>query len=570
MIPAPTEPLVVDALYRISSLVSDTDDPREALEIIMDEVIRILPTQSAAIEIINPDTGRLEIEVFRGFPDSSREMQLRLGQGVTGWVALHGRPLVVPDVTKDPRYISVKPEIRSEMAVPMIGERGAVVGVVNVDSEQVNAFDENHLKVLTLLTNEASRVVNRIWLINKLKEKADQLEALIKTGQSIVQKRELGDLLKSIVSEAREIMECRVCALYFLEGQPECLSLKAVSGTQTVAEVDEEITLTESAVGTVVHRRKMIEVFDLRRTEENHFLEWIQREDLVSMLACPVLYEDTVIGVLICYTDHPHRFDNEERRIFQTIASLGAAAIQNARLYARIFQTEENLRRNERLTTLGLLSAEIAHEIRNPLTVIRLLFESLQLDFPPGDMRKKDVAIIGEKLDQLEGIVSRVLSFGKSQENMRSRYDLRTIVEDTLLLVRMKLQQNRIHLQYQGRPRERLLVEVSKGQIQQALLNLIINATEAMPKGGSIRISLKTDRHEQQPVAVVEIGDSGPGIPEDIRDNIFESFLSGKAEGTGLGLAIVKRILKSHNGDIAVTSSGTKGTVMAFWVPLCQ
>lgn len=570
MIPPPTERLVVDALYRISSLVSDTDDPREALEIIMDEIIRILPTQSAAIEIINPDTGRLEIEVFRGFPDSSREMQLRLGQGVTGWVALHGRPLVVPDVTKDPRYISMKPEIRSEMAVPMIGENGAVVGVVNVDSEQVDAFDESHLKVLTLLTNEAGRVVNRIWLINKLKEKADQLEALIKTGQSIVQKRELGDLLKSIVMEARSIMECRLCALYFLEGQPERLMLKAVSGTQTVGEADEVITLTESAVGTVVHRRKMIEVFDLRRTEENHFLEWIQREDLVSMLACPVLYEDDVIGVLICYTDHPHRFNNEERRIFQTIASLGAAAIQNARLYARIFQTEENLRRNERLTTLGLLSAEIAHEIRNPLTVIRLLFESLQLDFPAGDMRKKDVDIIGEKLDQLEGIVSRVLSFGKSRENMRSRYDLRTIVEDTLLLVRMKLQQNRIQLQYQGRPKERLLVEVSKGQIQQALLNLIINATEAMPKGGTIRISLKTARQEQQPVAVVEIGDSGPGIPEDIRDNIFESFLSGKAEGTGLGLAIVKRILKSHNGDIRVTRSGKDGTEMAFWVPLCQ
>ncbi len=558
--------LVVDSLYRISSLVSDTEDPREALEIIIDEIMRILPAQSAAIELLNPDTNRLEIEVFRGFPDHSKEMQLRLGQGVTGWVALHGCSLVVPDVSKDPRYIPVKPEIRSEMAVPMIGGAGNIAGVVNVDSERVDAFSENDLKVLTLLTNEASRVVNRIWLIQKLKEKADQLESLINTAQSIVKKREVDELLSSITEEARALMRCRLCAVFLFDESEESLVLRSLAGAP-LSENRERLVLTESAIGTAIQRNKIIEVHDLPRTEEHHFVRLTQRANLVSMLSCPVVYENKVIGVLNAYTDRHHRFNNEERRVFQTIAGLGAVAIQNARLYHRIFQTEETMRHNERLTTLGLLSAEIAHEIRNPLTVIRLLFESLGLDFAAEDMRAKDVEIIGEKLDQLEGIVSRVLSFGKSREDMRMRCDLRSLVEDTFHLVRLKLQQNRIEATVNIPSDRAFPVEVSKGQIQQAILNLIINGMQAMPDGGRIEAALEATGGSA-PAALLSLRDTGPGIPEAMRGRIFDSFLTGSGKGTGLGLAIVKRILKSHGGDIEVGESGPGGTLMLVRLPL--
>lgn len=560
--------LVVDSLYRISSLVSDTEDAREALEIILDEIMRILPAQSAAIELLNPDTNRLEIEVLRGLPDHSKEMQLRLGQGVTGWVALHGRSLVVPDVSKDARYIPVKRGIRSEMAVPMIASGGTVMGVVNVDSEKTDAFSENDLKILTLLTNEASRVVNRIWLIGKLKDKADQLESLIKTGQSIVKKREVDELLSSVTVEARALMRCRLCAVFLLEESESCLVLRALAGA-ALEENRERLDLTETALGTAVQRNKIIEVHDLARTEEHHFVGLVQRENLVSMLSCPVVYENKVIGVLNAYTDRHHRFNNEERRVFQTIAGLGAVAIQNARLYGRIFQTEETLRQNERLTTLGLLSAEIAHEIRNPLTVIRLLFESLGFNFGEDDLRAKDVAIINEKLDQLEGIVSRVLSFGKSREDMRMRCDLRALVEDTLHLVRLKLHQNRIAVSFKSAPGRAFTAEVSKGQIQQAILNLIINAMQAMPRGGRIEITLET-MGEPATSALLSLRDTGTGIPERLRGKIFDSFLTGHGKGTGLGLAIVKRILKSHGGDIEVAGTGPRGTAMRLRLPLIE
>lgn len=560
---------LLDSLYKISQLAQTTENPREALDQILDEMIRLLPGESAAIELINPESRQLEIEALHGFPESSRETRLHLGEGITGWVALHGEPLIIADVRTDPRYVCVKPEIRSEMAVPLRGEGGQVIGVVNIDSAHIGAFDEEDLKILNFLTMEASRVINRIWHIHQLKEKAEHLETLLKIGRSIVIKRDLDEILQAITSEALTIMKGTVCALFFYDKENHTLDLRTISGLSETFDYQETLALGDSSIGTVILRRKMIEVNDLCRTEEHHFIKIIQQENLVSMLSSPISYEDDVIGVLNLYTNTPHRFNNEEKRLFETLSSLGAAAIQNARLYQRIFQTEENLRQNERLTTLGLLSAEIAHEIRNPLTVIRLLFESLNLEFPEQDPRNRDRQVIDEKLDQLEQIVTRVLHFGKARHDLKSHFDFNDLISDTLLLVRPKLKQCKVDCDFHSNHDQPLMIEVSKGQMQQALLNIIINATQAMPEGGkiSIQTGLRHSEKHDSPIAYASITDTGHGIAEDLHVKIFESFLSGRHDGTGLGLAIVKRILKSHHGDVKVTASGPGGTCMEIWLP---
>lgn len=559
---------IIPFLYRIGCLVHTADGPREAAHSIMQIIAECIPCHGYALTLLNPDSQMLELEVGAGQWQGGGDAVLRLGQGITGWVALHGKPLLTKNIQEDSRFSLNDPAVFCEMAVPLIGDGGMPMGAITLDGDRVGAFSEAQMRMLQSLADEASRVIRRIWLTDQLRHKSRQLEALVQTGRSLVKKRELQELLGSITSEALSIMHCKVCAVFLLDPTKQVLSLQALSGSQRFTDYEERLALEDSAIGTAISRRKTIEVYDLQRTEEYHFQPVIRNEQLVSMLACPILYEDETIGVLTAYTDQPHRFYNEERRILETLASLGAIAIQNARLYTRIFQTEENLRKTERLTTLGLLSAEIAHEIRNPLTVIRLLFESLDLQFAAGDMRQRDVAIIGEKIDQLEAIVTRVLNFGKSREDLRSRYDLAGLVDDTLHLVRLKLWQSRIKVSFKSPQGVSLMVDVNKGQIQQALLNLIINATQAMPNGGAITVSLSTLEVDQVPCVAVDIEDSGAGVPDAIKDQIFDSFLSGHAQGTGLGLAIVKRILKSHNGDIELVASGDDGTHMRFWLPI--
>ena len=136
--------------------------------------------------------------------------------------------------------------------------------------------------------------------------------------------------------------------------------------------------------------------------------------------------------------------------IARALADLGAIAVQNARLYARVFDSEESMRKSERLTTLGTLAAEIAHEIRNPLMVIRLLFDSLELEEAGDENKNKDLAMIREKLDDLNQIAGRILDFGKSRESFRKTFSLGEIVEEVALLVRLKLEQSQVVLNIDG------------------------------------------------------------------------------------------------------------------------
>ena len=315
-------------------------------------------------------------------------------------------------------------------------------------------------------------------------------------------------------------------------------------------------------MGAAIHRHKQVEVADLPFTVENDFIHLVQSEGLVSMLATPIIFNNEVIGLLNAYTTHQHRFNNDEKKVFATLARLGAIAIQNARLYSRIFSSEESLRQNEKLTTLGMLAAEIAHEIRNPLTVIKLLFDSLNLQFEADDDRQTDITVIGDKINQLEAIVSRVLDFGRNRQDAHARFDLNDLIEDTLRLVRLKLHQSKIEITYEPHP-QALFVEVNKGQVQQVMLNLILNATQVMTTGGRIQIS-STGNSSQ---AAFNIRDNGPGIPREIQADIFESFLTNRPGGTGLGLSISKRILRDHHGDIELVESSPAGSTFRFWLP---
>jgi signal transduction histidine kinase len=558
---------VLDALYHISRLVSETEDPHEALRLILTEVMRALPATSASIALINPDTQRLQIEVVRGLPESSHGLELPLGQGVTGWVALHGRPLVVADVRTDARYFNLKDSIRSEMAVPMLVE-GLVIGVVNVDSEREAAFGETELKILTLLTSEATKVVSRLWLIKQLRIKARQLESLIATGQSLVSKLELQAVLQTAARQALTLMSCRLCAVFLLNPGGETLRLNALAGHEgRPLDYTEDLALADSAIGSAIRHKKQVEIQNLPRTEEHHFTRLIPREGLVSLLCTPILAAGQPIGALNVYTSHFHRFNNDERRIFSTLANLCAIAVQNAELYTRVFAIEENLRKNERLTTLGLLAAEIAHEIRNPLTVITLLLDSLDLHFPAGDARAQDLVVISEKIDQLGEIVERVLGFSKGGASLQSRWSLGALIEESLRLIRLKLEQSKVTVEFHA-PVTPLLVDANKGQLQQVVLNLVLNAIQAMPNGGHLDLTLREETTELGRLAVVTVQDSGPGVPSSVRQRIFESFLTARKDGTGLGLSISKRILRDHRGDITLedTPAGA-GATFRFWLP---
>lgn len=557
---------LIDLLYRIRVIGHNADNPQSALESILELVQQHFSAFSASIALINPDTRKLEIEVNRGLPDHSKEVFLPLGRGLTGWVALHGRSLLVDDVENEPQYFKLSDYVKSELACPM-EEQGQVTGVISIGSDRKAAFSTESQRALEIIAKEITEIMGKIWLIQSLKTRSEQLEALISMGQDLVSKLDLDEMLETITRETHAIMQCRLAMLLVLSPDGENLKIHSIQGAKGSYDSPSEIKVSESSFGVAMQLKRPVEVFDLRKSEEAHFWDIVNGENLTSMICCPILWEGEVIGMLAAYSDKIHRVNNDEKRILTTLAGFSAVAIQNLRLYSLMFQNEEHLQKNDKLITLGLLAVEIAHEIRNPLTVIKLLFGSLDLKFEEGDQRTKDAQIIDEKIGQLEGIVEQVLNFGKTSETLQSHWNLQKLVEDSMQLVRLKLIQNKMETRFEPGD-DPLIVEANKGQIEQAILNLVLNAAQAMPEGGTITFRTNRETINQQNCGCIEIEDTGSGMSPDLKEKIFDSFLTGRPGGTGLGLSIVKRILKSHRGDVEVKRTGPTGTTMKLWIPL--
>ena len=559
----PGDARVLDCLYRVGAFVNATEDPREALDFILEEIVRTLGASSASIALVEPATGSLRIEVSNGLDADSTGKIIDQGQGITGWVALYAKPQRIPDVSKDPRYVEIRKGIRSELAVPM-ELMGNVIGVVNCDSDRLDAFSEQDVAFLSLLTNEASKAVGRIWLLRQLRSKAAQLEALVRAAQGLARERDEPGISLDLARHTRALLGTRACAYYNLAD--EALHLRSLDGDLGASALAPSIALNRTSLGTVVTRGRSVVVPLAGKTEEHLFTRLSEPVASSSLLAVPVRYEDDTFGVLLCVAMGAYRFSDDDKHLVAALSSFGASSIQNARLYAKVFTVEEGLRRSERLTALGLLSAEVAHEIRNPLTVMKLLSDTLSQGMATDDPKMEDLGVMREKIAHMEGVVSRVLGMSKAQSGAFRTLDLRQAAENASLLLRLKLQQLGVKVDIECA--EALpLVEGNPGQIQQIFLNLMMNGVQAMVGGGTLTLRLGVEPGQQGDVVSVRITDTGTGIPPKILPKIFESFFTSREDGTGLGLAIVKRILRDHRGDIVVESTAPGGTTFKFWVP---
>ena len=249
------------------------------------------------------------------------------------------------------------------------------------------------------------------------------------------------------------------------------------------------------------------------------------------------------------------RYQRTAQRLEESYAKLRQQADQ-------ILEIEENLRRVDRLSALGELSAGMAHEIRNPLGSIRGTAEILQDGIPETDPRYEFTRILIKEVDRLNRVVQDFLNFARPPVVEQEAVDLEQCIDEVLLLVRPQLQKVRVELQRQRR--EMAPIRGQPEQLRQIFLNLILNALQAMPEGGVLRIASR----QQEQAILVEVGDSGQGIAAEHLEKIFNPFFTTRSEGTGLGLAITSRLMQGHGGRIEVASRPGAGTTFTLSFPL--
>jgi two-component system, NtrC family, sensor histidine kinase HydH len=260
-----------------------------------------------------------------------------------------------------------------------------------------------------------------------------------------------------------------------------------------------------------------------------------------------------------------NRLASSARRQSESYRTLAETLAETNR---RLEEAQAEVRRSERLAALGQLSAGVAHEIRNPLGVIRGSAEMLAQKLSPSDALAAELAgYISSEVDRLNGIVSRFLDFARPTQLVRRPAEILPILERALKSVRNGRPESHVQVETQydpGLP----LVAVDADLCEQVFANLTTNAYQAMGQGGGkLRVSAKAANSDHKPGIEIEFQDEGPGVPPELREQIFNPFFTTKREGVGLGLSIVSKIIDEHGGSIYLVDKPGKGACFRVFLP---
>ena len=507
----------LEAINHVLTLLGEGGSPDDMAAGFLAECRALFECQLAAVVTFDYETGQaqrlaLDSSIF-GPDDLPRSLPIDDDAG--------GQPGRVPDLIDDleavpnpgsVRKLFIANGLRSGIRVPLI-VHDTVIGAVSLWSTDVRRYDADDVAMLSTLTRPLALALGRANALNSLAESELKFRSLIAQAEEMIF---LFDSTTLRIVDANAYTER---ALGY--SRAELLALHV----DQLVNADREDVLRN--VRTTVQQGELHLAERVYRRKDGSLME-------VDVVASPVIYggRATVLALVR---------DVSERRSFQ----------------AQLVQ-------GQKMESLGLMAGNLAHDFNNLLTTILgfagLLKRSTNLD---GEERE-NLGLIEAAARSAADLTGRLLSFARGGLVKFGPVDLRLVVEDTLRIAGPSLH-GALTVTTTFGPNS-ASIEGDGGQVQQALLNIVLNAKDAMPEGGSIAISLTADETTAQLI----ISDNGPGMTEETRRRIFEPFYTTKplGSGTGLGMAITYGIIQGHHGDISVESRLGKGTTFTITLPL--
>ena len=406
-----------------------------------------------------------------------------------------------------------------------------------------------------------------------LERRNKELEALVRIGRDFNQRLQLDELLNLIMSVCAKELAAEQALLCLFDQQSHVTSWHMLNGHDfSKAQIQRSIDDPDSLLGHMLAVGEPI-----LATGHDQFLF---AEKYHSVVGTRIVHHEAVLGVIVLGHSSPDYYDTGYLRLLESITEQAALAIRNAELYAELRhyalnlenmvaertaelrETQSQLVRSEKLASLGRLAAGIAHEVNNPLQAIRNCLELAIEDIDEDRAVDKELLTVAEQdVRRIRRIVSQLLDFSRPGSGELLPLDVGKIVLSVLRLVERQLQ--RANVKLIKHIESTISVQINEDQFKQVILNLILNAQEAMPDGGTLVVS--TQQHNNE--VFISLTDTGVGIPEGDIAKIFDPFFSTKIEGTGLGLAVSYGIIEGHGGRIEVKSEINKGTTFTVVLP---
>lgn len=400
----------------------------------------------------------------------------------------------------------------------------------------------------------------------------ESVRQLLRRSANVIDGQQLATLLLDGINETRRVTHV---SIYLLAEDRPGFRLLDSRGPQPAMFLDAGAA---RALASRTERAQLLETVNRRAMElkaqpleARKAREEVKRlndvraamEQMRAGITVPLVGNDRVLGFLNLWDERvPEAFASDEIALILELADRFSTVVENSKLY-------ERMRERDRLAALGEMAAGLAHEIRNPLGAIKGAAQCLDPRTVPKDEREF-IEVIVEEVNRLNGVVTAFLDYARPLKQSFGPTDVNEVVTRTLRLIQNDLP-GQVTLREELTP-DLPRVEGDAEQLKQVLINLVLNATQALGEaGGTVTIkTLKPERFgdfRQADAIEIQVSDTGPGIPADQQLNIFVPFFTTKQKGTGLGLAICQRIVKSHNGTIAVQSRVGDGATFVIRLP---
>ncbi len=594
------------------------------LDSVVERTFSLLGVTGGELAIYDEESQELEVVSSRNLGFNSVGTRLKHGEGVMGKVAESRKAIIIRDYQhwegRSEKYQDTT--VRGVMAVPLMTGNQLVGTLVSIHLDQDRTFQEDDLRLLNMFAPLAATAIENARLFEAERKRADEQKALLDTMSDLSSKLELRLLLDSVVERASSLLEVTggELAIYH-EDRKE---LEVVSSHNLgMKSVGTCLSLGEGVMGKVAETREPIIIRDYQNWPGRS--EKYRQTTVRAVMAVPLMVGDQLVGTLVSiHLDSDRTFGTDDLRLLNMFAPLAATAIENARLFdtttrlleeaedrtRQLKQTQQQLVMQEKLASLGQLTAGIAHEIKNPLNfVINFsdLTSELVEDIKQGlaklslndngqfEMKKADlsellsdisenVAKIQNHGSRADRIVKSMLQHSRGGSGELEATNLNLLVREFTNLAYHGMRAGThpinvtIDLDLDKQIKD---VKLVREDFSRVLLNLINNAFDAMKvklsaekkssTGSSYKptLTVKTMGFEDKVQIIVE--DNGPGIPEEIHESILQPFFTTKkgTEGTGLGLSITHDIIEAHGGSLEFDSSdsGTTFTVNLNKIP---
>ncbi len=410
-------------------------------------------------------------------------------------------------------------------------------------------------------------------LEENLERRNKELEALVRIGREFNQRLKLDDLLDLVLTVCVNELTADHAMLCLFDQRGQVTTWRTLREDFLGAEeIQAMVDDPQSLLGYMLLHDKSVNVADLGDVVLGH--------ECHAAVGTRIVHHGAIIGAIVLGRTEAEPYDEGHLRLLESITEQATLAIRNAELYDELHHYALNLEnmvaerttelraaqsqliRSEKLASLGQLAAGIAHEVNNPLQAIRNCLELAIEDIDAQRAVDKELLTVAEQdVQRIRRIVSQLLDFSRPGSGGLQPVEPGKVIQSVLKLVSRQLERHRIRLIGEFNKTARVLM--NEDQFKQVVLNLILNAQEAMPEGGELVVRV----WEKDDEIHITFHDTGMGIPEEHLSRIFDPFFSTKTDGTGLGLAVSYGIIEGHGGRVEVSSTVDQGSVFTVILP---